>query len=138
MKTIRTLIFYILLVVTFFLGTTIALFFSLFASPARKMRLFQIAAKLWAKLLVWVSGIPLTVSGLENLNKNEAVIYASNHQGAADILILLAVLPAGFTFIIKKELFDIPLFGWYLRAAGYISIDRGSRRGAVEMINNSV
>ncbi|MFA6430977.1 MAG: lysophospholipid acyltransferase family protein [Candidatus Margulisiibacteriota bacterium] len=138
MKFIRTLFFYLLLLITFFLGTAWAILFSLFSSPSNRIKNFQKVAKQWGNLLVWISGIPLSVRGIENLPKNESVIYASNHQGAADILILLAVLPENFTFIIKKELFDIPLFGWYLRAAGYISIDRGSRRGAVEMINNSI
>jgi len=43
-----------------------------------------------------------------------------------DIPILIAYLPTHFRFVAKKELFKIPLFGWGVRQAGHISIDRES------------
>jgi 1-acyl-sn-glycerol-3-phosphate acyltransferase len=35
-------------------------------------------------------------------------------------------------FLVKKELFKIPLFGWALKKLGYISIDRGNTKKAVK------
>lgn len=133
MRIIRTIFFYLFLVITFFLGSLFTVLITMFNDSKTKMEKFRRAAKTWATLLVWASGMPLEVSGIENMPNNQAAILASNHQGAADILILLAVLPANFVFIIKKELFDVPIFGWYLRQAGYIPIDRGTRKGAIEL-----
>jgi 1-acyl-sn-glycerol-3-phosphate acyltransferase len=117
-----TLFFYLLTVVSYLIGTTITLFFIPFARS--KTRPFQFAAHIWARFLALFSGIRVTAAGLENIPRDRPVIFAANHQGAADILIVLAYLPVGFRFAIKKELFQIPVFGWYLKRAGYFSIDR--------------
>lgn len=109
-------------ILSFLIGTIVTIPFALVTKS--KYKPFQISANLWARFLSLFSGVKVTVSGLENLPKNTTVIYAANHQGAADILIVLACLPAGFRFAVKKELFKIPLFGWYLKRAGYFSIDR--------------
>jgi 1-acyl-sn-glycerol-3-phosphate acyltransferase len=87
---------------------------------------FQHSAKIWARLLSRFSRVKVTVEGLENLPKNGSFVLAANHQSAADILILLAYLPCYFKFVAKRELFKVPLFGTYLRLAGYIPIDRQS------------
>jgi len=86
---------------------------------------------------MFISGVRVSVSGIENIPRDKALIFAANHQGAADILILLANLPVNFRFAIKKELFKIPVFGWYLKKAAYFSIDRKlvlSAYRTVEMI----
>jgi len=88
--------------------------------------------------LVKVSGIRCEVSGIENIPKNKAMIFAANHQGAADILIVLACLPTNFRFAIKKELFNIPIFGWYLRRAGYFPIDRKLILSAYRTVENII
>lgn len=138
MRIIRTIIFYILLVLSFFVGSAIAALTSIFDTQAVRAVKFQNIAHNWAKFMAIVSGIPSKIYGLENLPKNETLILASNHQGAADILILLARIPVRFTFIVKKELLAVPFFGWYLKKAGYVGVDRGSRRGAVEMFSQAL
>ena len=121
-RVIHSIIFYLIAASTYMIGTTIALCFVPFVRPRHKP--FQIAAHLWARMLAFFSGVRITVSGLENIPKDSAMILAANHQGMADILLVLAFLPVRFRFAIKKELFKIPIFGWYLKRAGYFSIDR--------------
>lgn len=118
----RNLLFYVLLVVSFIVGTTITLLISLFVQPSHKP--FLVAARWWARFVALFSGIKVNVTGLGNIPHRQPVIFAANHQGAADILIVLANIPVNFRFAIKKELFNIPFFGWYLKRAGYFSIDR--------------
>ncbi|MBI5701115.1 1-acyl-sn-glycerol-3-phosphate acyltransferase [Candidatus Saganbacteria bacterium] len=136
MRLVRSIIFYFALVASFFVGTFLAIILAMFSSPKDRYKIFQKTGRIWASFLAYVSGIPAEVSGLENIPKDEAVIFASNHQGAADILILLAFLPVNFAFIIKKELFSVPIFGWYLRQAKYVGVDRGTRKGAADFIKN--
>lgn len=125
MRILRSTFFYLTAVLGFFLGTALTILIALPARPENKVKIFQNSALVWARLLAFISGVPVKVQGLEHLKKTEPVVIISNHQGAADILILLAYLPVYFRFIIKKELFKIPFFGWYLKKAGYISVDRG-------------
>jgi 1-acyl-sn-glycerol-3-phosphate acyltransferase len=58
-------------------------------------------------------------------------IFMANHQSDFDIFIVLAHLHGQFRWIVKKELFNIPLFGKAMRNAGYIEIDRQSRERAM-------
>ncbi len=129
---IHTILFHLLTVVSFFIGTTIALLFV--PCNSDKTKPFKIAARLWARTLAVFSGVKVTVTGLENIPKNQPLIIAANHQGAGDILILLALLPVYFRFAIKKELFAIPVFGWYLKQAGYFPIDRSLVLSAYKMV----
>ena len=89
---------------------------------------------------VWVRGIlglmhRLVGQGIEIRGRKHvpdgACIVASKHQSAWETLIVNVVLkePA---IVVKRELYAIPGFGWELRAAGMIGIDRGGGAGALK------
>ena len=94
-------------------------------------------ARWWAKIQLLVSGVRVKVGGLEHLDKETPYIYMSNHQGSYDIFALLSCLPVQFRWIAKRELFAIPILGWAMGAANYISIDRSGRRKALESIERA-
>jgi len=121
-KFIHTVFFYIIMVLSFFVGS----FLATCAAPFSRSKTypFQVVAHGWAKFLVFFSRTRMEVKGLENLPKNTPAILAPNHQSAADIMILLAGIPKDCRFAVKKELFRVPFFGWYLKMSGYFSIDR--------------
>ena len=54
-----------------------------------------------------------------------------NHQSKFDIPVLLAYLPVQFKWLAKAELFRIPVFGYAMKRAGYISIDRSNLTSAI-------
>ena len=61
--------------------------------------------------------------GIHNIPKTEKYFVASAHQSMFETFALQA--PLNFpVFILKKELFRIPLFGWYLRKIESIEIIR--------------
>jgi 1-acyl-sn-glycerol-3-phosphate acyltransferase len=94
-------------------------------------------ARWWARIQLLVSGVRVKVKGLDNLDKESPYIYMSNHQGSYDIFVLLSCLPIQFRWIAKKELFAIPILGWAMRAANYISIDRSGKSKALESIERA-
>ena len=61
--------------------------------------------------------------GTENLKKVDSYFVASAHQSMFETFALQIPLD-GPIFILKKELLNIPLFGWYLRKIGSIAIVR--------------
>jgi len=81
-------------------------------------------ASLWAKMLLKLTNTRTEIIGAENILTENPQIFMANHQSDFDILIVLAHLPGQFRWIVKKELFHIPLFGKAMRNAGYIEIDR--------------
>ena len=91
----------------------------------------------WAKVILWVCGVKVKVHGLIQGEMNRPCIYMSNHQSMFDIFTLLGCLPADFKFILKQELMKIPLFGFALKRARYISIDRENPRLAVKSMNEA-
>jgi 1-acyl-sn-glycerol-3-phosphate acyltransferase len=86
----------------------------------------QAAGGIWIDGTLWllkhVVGIDHRVVGAEHLPKTPA-IYAAKHQSAWETLFLSRYLdfPA---FVLKKELLSIPLFGWFIKKAGMIAVDR--------------
>lgn len=92
-------------------------------------------SKLWARMILGaITGVRITVSGMENLVAGAQYIFLSNHQGALDIPALMCVLPGKTRFIAKKELGRIPIFGWAMMALGHIMIDRANLKRAKESI----
>lgn len=80
----------------------------------------------------------VVLSGAEHLDKGKPCVLMANHQGAFDIFALLAYLPLHFKWVARKEIFKIPILGWAMAAAGYISIDRSGRRKALESVERAV
>ena len=65
----------------------------------------------------------IVVKGLENIVHNEKFFIASSHQSMFETFYLQTVFNSP-VFILKKELLSIPVFGWYLKKIGCISIKR--------------
>ena len=65
-------------------------------------------------------------------------VFICNHQGYADILPFLTIMPFHVCFVAKKELKRLPLFGpWILRARGLL-INRGNLKSSFKTINQGV
>jgi 1-acyl-sn-glycerol-3-phosphate acyltransferase len=95
----------------------------------------QIAvAQVWARWLLWVSGVKVKVEGLEKISPTGNYVYVANHLSYMDTPVILASLPE-FRFLAKKGLFQIPFLGTHLKTAGHIPVPRGDARAAVKTMN---
>ena len=94
--------------------------------------------RFWAQWMIWSTGIHYDVSGYENLQYNKQYIFMCNHESALDIIFGVAAIPNNIIFLAKKELFKIPVFGWALKAAGMIKIDRQNPLTAKESVDAAV
>ena len=94
-------------------------------------------ANIWGKMLLAMANTRVEIVGAENVLTGKPQIFMANHQSDFDVLIVLAHLQGQFRWIVKKELFQIPLFGRAMRGAGYIEIDRGNREQAMESIEKA-
>lgn len=94
-------------------------------------------AGIWARSILAASPFEVTVKGLSNIDPGKSYIYMSNHQSNYDIPILLGHLPVQFRWLAKIELFRIPLFGYAMKRAGYICIDRSNRESAFESLKKA-
>jgi 1-acyl-sn-glycerol-3-phosphate acyltransferase len=97
---------------------------SLFLAGSKTIHFY--CAVPWAKIILWGTGVKVEVRGLSNIDRQKTYIFIPNHLSFFDIFSLLAYLSVDFKFILKKELMRIPVLGWSIKKAGYISIDRSS------------
>lgn len=91
----------------------------------------------WAQGSLWllkhVAGIHSEWRG--HANPSPRMIYACKHQSTWETLVLWCVLPNPI-FVLKRGLYLIPIFGWYLWRSGQIAIDRKGGKRTVEQINS--
>jgi len=78
----------------------------------------------WAGFcLKFFLSIKILVKGKENILKDEKFFIAASHQSMFETFYLQTIFNSP-VFILKKELLLIPIFGWYLKKIGSISIKR--------------
>ena len=66
----------------------------------------------------------ILIKGSENIIRNEKFFIAASHQSMFETFFLQTIFNSPI-FILKRELLSIPIFGWYLKKIGSISIKRG-------------
>jgi 1-acyl-sn-glycerol-3-phosphate acyltransferase len=108
--------------------------FSLFSNAENNIHKI---ANLWAKILLLICNTKVEIIGKENILRGKPQIFMANHQSDFDILIVLAHIPGQFRWLVKKELFHIPVFGAAMKSAGYIEIDRNNREKAMQSLDQA-
>ncbi|MEX0431463.1 lysophospholipid acyltransferase family protein [Spiribacter insolitus] len=79
-----------------------------------------------------IAGIRIEFSGLSNIPKRPGVVLAK-HQSAWETLNLLPLFYPQ-SWVLKRELLKIPVFGWGLARLDPIAIDRGAGREALRQV----
>ncbi|HXF86906.1 MAG TPA: lysophospholipid acyltransferase family protein [Xanthobacteraceae bacterium] len=90
-------------------------------------------AKLWARSSLWllrvVCKLRYEIRGLEKIPPGPLIV-AAKHQSAWETFALLTLFDDP-TFIIKRELMWIPLFGWFTVKGRMVPVRRGARAQAL-------
>jgi 1-acyl-sn-glycerol-3-phosphate acyltransferase len=106
-------------------ATVAAVFLPLLLGPPRLMRR---AMRRWVGFLIWwmrvSAGIALEVTGTEHLpREGEAALIAGNHESAFDTIVWFWLVP-DVCYVMKRELFLLPLYGWWAKRSGHVGVDR--------------
>jgi 1-acyl-sn-glycerol-3-phosphate acyltransferase len=94
-------------------------------------------ARMWGKTLALLSGMRVHVRNKEKVFRNGPVIIVANHQSMFDIPVFYSFLDTEFRWMAKASLFKIPFVGWGMSGAGYIPVERGDRKKAMESLFQS-
>ena len=97
---------------------------------------------LWTELcLKKILSTKIVIKGKENILIDRKFFIAASHQSMFETFFLQTIFNAPI-FILKKELLIIPIFGWYLKKIGSISINRSKiakeNIGFFDIISESV
>lgn len=110
---------------------------SLIGVKLRPEGVYDRAGREWGRKLLKLNGIDVSVHGAEHIPSGPCV-FVANHVSWVDIWALVARLPGRIRFLAKRELLLVPVFGWAMKRAGHIPIDRQNRRAAFDAYAEAV
>ncbi len=112
-------------------GTPIFLFLPLLIITSMTERLypqfFWLARNVWANTVLYGMFCIPKISYEEKLMGNQSYMLVANHTSMLDIMMMLKVCRRPFVFVGKKELANIPVFGFFYKRV-CIMVDRGDSR----------
>lgn len=131
MLLIRSLLFYAGMILTLLIAFPLLPFTFPFPYAQRYRLLTQ-----WGQFNVWWLSVTCRlhyrVEGAENIPAGPAIIL-SKHQSAWETFALQRIFPPQ-TWVLKRSLLWIPIFGWGLALLYAIGIDRGAGRAALRQV----
>lgn len=81
------------------------------------LALRRLVARWTLRALFVLAAMPYRIEGLGHLRHTPCIVIA-NHRTYLDGLALIAALPAHFSAVIKHEMSEVPVIGWFLRHIG--------------------
>jgi len=128
MTLLRSLLFELL-----FYGWTAVLAFAYLPTLVLPRGAIVTMGRLWSRSVLWllarVVGLRHRVEGRENLPAGPFIV-AAKHQSTWDTLLMPILFPDPVV-ILKKQLMQLPFYGWYARKHGMIGIDRKAGASAL-------
>ncbi|MGA7710444.1 MAG: lysophospholipid acyltransferase family protein [Rhizomicrobium sp.] len=106
---------------------------AIFALPVLLLprRLTVWTSQFWSKALLW--GLRI-IAGLDYERRGDipvgSVLVAAKHMSMWDTLAIYLLLDDA-AIVVKRELLNIPFYGWYIRKAGVIAVDREAHASAL-------
>jgi 1-acyl-sn-glycerol-3-phosphate acyltransferase len=86
----------------------------------------------------WMAGVRFRVEGLENIPKDRACIFMSNHVSNLDPPALISLIPGRTSAFMKRALMNLPILGTGFRQGDFIAVDRsGSPTDAERSVNEA-
>ena len=91
----------------------------------------------WSKGILNVTGVRLSVEGLDNIPKDGPCVFVANHRSYYDIPLLLAGLDEPYGILAKEELGKIPLLNRWMKLLGCVFVQRDDVRASVRALNDA-
>lgn len=94
----------------------------------------MVGVRAYLRVVGWLErlllGLGYRVLGLDRVPPGPAIV-AAKHQSAWETMKLHLILTDDPTVVIKRELMDLPFWGWLARKAQMIPVDRGAGAAAL-------
>ena len=90
------------------------------------------------RLGLTLAGIRVQTKGLEVLAPQQNYLFLANHQSYCDPPALVASIPRDVRLILKQELWRLPVLGAIMSMGGFVFIDRGQHKQAIERMRGAV
>ena len=132
MRLIRSLLFVVWLYGSIFVMGLIGM-----PAAAFSRRAAQAVCPMWARIVMfgarWIMGIRWQLRHGERF-PDKPVLIAMKHHSMMDTIVPFLFIKPVPCFVLKQELLQMPVFGWYARRAGMIAIDRDGHMKALKQM----
>jgi len=71
--------------------------------------------------------VQVRIEGLEHIPPR-ACVFIANHASNLDPVVMIPAIPRRVGILVKRELFQIPIFSTAMRLAQFVPVDRGDRK----------
>ena len=90
------------------------------------------------KIILFLSGCKLKVTGEEYVPKDEAVLYIGNHRSFFDVVITYARCPGLTGYLAKKEIEKVPFLSTWMRYLYCLFLDRKDIKQGLKTILTAI
>jgi len=97
---------------------------------------FFVMARIWAKFILFGMGFRVKLETEQTIEANKSYMFVANHTSMTDIMLMLSVVKNPFVFVGKKELANIPLFGFFYKRT-CILVDRGNSKSRMAVFDRA-
>ncbi|MCE5221321.1 MAG: 1-acyl-sn-glycerol-3-phosphate acyltransferase [Clostridium sp.] len=134
---IRTIFFYFSIMISFIVISFFRInvkILTIKGAIKRRDKYIHKVVSIWSKFIITISGAKVNVIGMENIPKNQTILFISNHQSYFDIPLLISSINMPKGFIAKKELERWPFISTWMKYINCIFMDRHNLRKSAESI----
>lgn len=86
------------------------------------------------KICLFISGVKIEATGVENIPKDTSVLFVGNHNGFFDILVSYTTIPGIVGFVSKKEVKKVPFLNVWMYFVNCLFIDRENIKEGLKTI----
>ena len=104
----------------------------------KKVEVSQKIVVFFFNLLAFLTGTKVDARGIENVPKDEAVLFMGNHRGYFDIVAVYMSVPVLVGFIAKKEVKKIPALGVWMKYINCLFLDREDKKEGLKTIIQAI
>ena len=132
----RTILVFLALVIFFIVTLPLYLILLLVKRVNKRLsvKISQVIVAYGFRFVLFFAGTKRTVIGVENVPKDQAVLYVCNHRSFADIPLAYITVPTLTGFVAKKEMEKVPFFSWWMRNLNCLFLDREDLKAGLKTI----
>lgn len=136
----RTILLFLLLALFFIITFPVYLVLLLLRKKHRRLSsvIAQKFVQVGFKIVTLPAGMKRVVLGVENIPKDTAVLYVSNHRGLADIPMAYITAPNLMGFVAKIEIKKVPFLSWWMKLVNCLFLDRDDMRAGMKMMLDGI
>lgn len=103
-----------------------------------KKDLLQFRIVAWAfRVVCFISGIKLSVEGMENIPADKGVVFVGNHTSIFDIVVFWGAMKKPVAFVAKSSIKKVPLLYTWMKKDHCVFLNREDPREAIKTITEA-